>query len=833
MVRPSITVVVPTLDRPDDLSDFVQALLEQTVLPDELIIVDAGSTPDIESLLETKLTDSPITLRYLRATPGTSHQRNVAIDQATGDLLFFFDDDVILEPDYIERSVECFKQSHDPPVGGVLGTLTNRPSISGVKTFYHRFFGLSHPISGPKPTLYPSGNVRWLLAPTEITKVPVAGGGRVAFRRECFQTDRFDEYLPGYTYNEDVELSYRIGKRWTILQTPYAKAYHKASPTSRVPLGDRAFRVLYGKGYFFNKHMPKSIGRRALYLWSTIGLALMFLAAGVFRRDQAVRDVWRGVLGGLRQLNLDRPKIRADREFKQETSTAQKDSRSDLEHAEDFATGSGIVFFSTVAARALRLITIWFLTTALGVADFGLYVYATTVVAILANFAPLGADWGVLMFGVRHQTSGDHARLKGLLRSGFMIAAASGLLIASALWILANTGQVWDGDKSDALKSAAPAIAAWTLLLFTTSSLQAKKDMKAHAIAYNLVLPASVLIFAAAAVWQGFGLTGALKAFALGNMAALGVALLFAYRHYGALLRDRAIDATFNLKQFLAYSVPQGLTMIVFRLNIWMDILMLGWLASLEAVGIYRVAAALAIMGTIPVVAITTMFSPYIAEMVETKDLGGLDRMLKMGTRWLIIIASPIYLVLFLIPDIVLGVLEPVYLQSEAPLAVLLIGQAVFVACAPAARILPMSGHSMLNLIIGSIAAGLNIALNYALIPHYGGVGAAMASATTLSLWSAGRAAAVWVIYRCFPFSQRTFGLLLASGLGGVLCHSLIDGNSVLMRCVTVSLALLAYVGVVYLIAWTPDDSETFKRVGSRIRQKFGVRRQSPEQHVQ
>jgi len=826
MARPSITVVVPTLDRPDELNDFVQALCAQTLLPDELIIVDAGTTPEIEALLRDGLRGSPVQLMYLRAPAGTSHQRNVAIDHATGDLLFFFDDDVIIEPDYIQRSVECFAATQDPPVGGVLGTLTNRPSITGVKAFYHRIFGLSHAIRGSRPALYPSGNVRWLRAPNQILQVPVAGGGRVAFRRDCFETDRFDEYLPGYTYNEDVEFSYRVSKRWTILQTPHARAYHKASPTSRVTLGDRAFRVLYGKGYFFYKHMPASIVRNALYLWSTLGLAMMFLAAGVIRRDQSVRDVWRGLEGGLRQLTQDRADIHPDREVKQEEAkAASRQTGPEIDHAEDFATGSGIVFFSTVAARALRLLTIWFLTSALGVADFGLYVYATTVVAILANFAPLGADWGVLMFGVRHQASGERARLKGVLHSGFGVAVISGLTVTGALWYLARTGEIWAPDKSAALRAVAPAVAAWAALLFTTSSLQARKDMAGHAIAYNLVLPGSVLSFAVLAVWRGFGLTGALQAFAIGNTVALVVALVFAYRHYGELLRDRSIRAASDLKSFLAYSVPQGLTMIVFRLNLWMDILMLGWLATLEDVGIYRVAVALAIMGTIPVVAITTMFSPYIAEMVEKRDLTGLERMLKLGTRWLIIVASPLYLVLFLIPDVVLGVLEPVYLQSQGPLAVLLIGQAIFVACAPAARILPMSGHSVLNLIIGTVAAGLNIVLNYVLIPKYGTVGAAVASAITLSLWSAGRAIAVWLLFRCFPFSMRTTVVFLCSITGGLLCHAVIGDGSTLVRCVGVGALLVAYTVMVYVIAWTREDRVTFQRVGSRLRKKLSPKK--------
>ena len=69
----------------------------------------------------------------------------------------------------------------------------------------------------------------------------------------------------------------------------------------------------------------------------------------------------------------------------------------------------------------------------------------------------------------------------------------------------------------------------------------------------------------------------------------------------------------------------------------------------------------------------------------------------------------------------------------------------------------------MLNLINGLIALALGIALNLLLIPMYGILGAALATAITLAAWGLWRVVEVWHLLRCFPFTVRSGGLLLGT----------------------------------------------------------------------
>ena len=168
-----ISVIVPTLHRNEEISLFVDTLCAQTHKPDELIVVDAGEPSDLQEKLTQQLKESGISLIYERSIPGTSIQRNVAISKANGDILFFFDDDILLEPDYIEQTLPCFTLPYDPPVGGVLGTFTSPYRLPWTKKLFFRFFRISHTIDGNEAKIMSSSDIRWLIKPKNVVPVPV------------------------------------------------------------------------------------------------------------------------------------------------------------------------------------------------------------------------------------------------------------------------------------------------------------------------------------------------------------------------------------------------------------------------------------------------------------------------------------------------------------------------------------------------------------------------------------------------------------------------------------------------------------------------------------
>ncbi len=485
------------------------------------------------------------------------------------------------------------------------------------------------------------------------------------------------------------------------------------------------------------------------------------------------------------------------------------------------AGGSSIVFAGGIVDRGLRFVINWFLSGALGPELFGVFAWAVTWGSTLSSFAPLGLDTGVILFTARYRKSGELGRAKAALLFGGAVSSAMGLLAAIGLAVAA-TVLIDDPQRLRGLAWVSALLIPWTPLLYLVGCLRAAKDMRRSALAFQVLLPIVFLLGAVGLLKAGFGLDGAFVALGVATTLAAVAAARFAWHHYGGMLRDRVIRALWEPKTLLAFSIPQGLTAAAFRLNGYMDILMLGFLATNSDVGIYKIAAGLAAFGTLPSNAVASMFNPFIAELVYVGETRRLDALLKTVTRWLIVVSAPVYLVLLTLPDVILGVYDAAYAAALVPLLLLVGGQAVQTACAPTMRLIPMSGHAVLNLVNGLVALALNIGLNAWLIPSMGAEGAAWATGITLALWSSWRVLEVRWLLGCFPFDWRSAMVLVVAASSG-LAASLSGAEQALpVRLALLLGALSMVMGAVWMVSRTDADRALASRFLAKLRRVSG-----------
>lgn len=96
-----VSIIIPTHNRADLLVRALDSALNQTRVPDEIIVVDDCSTDDTGELLQ-KYRPPVRAIRH-KANRGVSAARNTGIEQSTGDLICFLDSDDTLLPESIER----------------------------------------------------------------------------------------------------------------------------------------------------------------------------------------------------------------------------------------------------------------------------------------------------------------------------------------------------------------------------------------------------------------------------------------------------------------------------------------------------------------------------------------------------------------------------------------------------------------------------------------------------------------------------------------------------------------------------------------------------------
>ena len=111
----SLSVIIPTHNRPRSLQSAVESVRAQTDPPHEIVIVDDGSSPPVDSK---NFDGSMIPVRILRNAEarGPAASRNAGVDHASGDLVAFLDDDDTWVPWKLEFVSACFARHPDADV---------------------------------------------------------------------------------------------------------------------------------------------------------------------------------------------------------------------------------------------------------------------------------------------------------------------------------------------------------------------------------------------------------------------------------------------------------------------------------------------------------------------------------------------------------------------------------------------------------------------------------------------------------------------------------------------------------------------------------------------
>src|SRR5205823_6629289 len=100
---PQVSVVIPTYNYGRFVGQAVQSVLDQTVAPHEVIVVDDGSTDDTPSVLAQFGSNVRLLHQHRR---GPSAARNAGIAASCRDLVAFLDADDWWEPGKLARQVE-------------------------------------------------------------------------------------------------------------------------------------------------------------------------------------------------------------------------------------------------------------------------------------------------------------------------------------------------------------------------------------------------------------------------------------------------------------------------------------------------------------------------------------------------------------------------------------------------------------------------------------------------------------------------------------------------------------------------------------------------------
>jgi glycosyltransferase involved in cell wall biosynthesis len=276
------SVVIPTMRREEILEATLESLKRCDPAPYQVIVIDAdpqGSSSSVVTAFDQQVSPA---VRYLRSVPSLTRQRNYGIEDASGDVIVFLDDDVTIQPDLFARLAEVYG---DGSVVGATGRVIEPVSgrVGGPASRLRRLL-LG---SGREGTFTRYGYPRYLRNLDEPTDVEFMQGCFMSARYDAAARVRFDEHLGGYALAEDEDFSYRLSRLGRIRYVPEIRVEHRKLGFGSQDARPFGRRVIVNRAYLFRKNFPQTLLARAQFVL----LVLTLIGHRLVNRE------WRGARG--------------------------------------------------------------------------------------------------------------------------------------------------------------------------------------------------------------------------------------------------------------------------------------------------------------------------------------------------------------------------------------------------------------------------------------------------------------------------------------------------------------------------------------------------------
>ncbi len=237
--RVKLTVIIATTGRAELLCKTVARLSVQSRAPDR-VIVSAVTQSDVAGVAEA----APFPLDVIFAERGLPKQRNAGLHHLAGgsDIVVFFDDDFVPANDYLEVLEHQFA-TRDNVVGATAVLLAD-----GIKSP-----GIGFDDAVAMVEAYQSRRV------INERTLPALYGCNLCIRLSAAEGLWFDEALPLYGWQEDVDFSYQLGKKGLLIYTNQLAGVHLGAKGGRTSGKRLGYSQIANPVYLLRK---KTIPRR-------------------------------------------------------------------------------------------------------------------------------------------------------------------------------------------------------------------------------------------------------------------------------------------------------------------------------------------------------------------------------------------------------------------------------------------------------------------------------------------------------------------------------------------------------------------------------------------
>ncbi len=487
--------------------------------------------------------------------------------------------------------------------------------------------------------------------------------------------------------------------------------------------------------------------------------------------------------------------------------------------------GGGSVFSGSMVAKAVGFVLQIVLGRSFGKALYGVYSYGLTILRVVRELGTLGLQNGVVRFGAEYHEGGDESRVKGTFLAVGGLGLGTGLLLGVAFylaapWLAANTLE----NTNDPLifQLFAVGLPFYILTYLGSRMARALGQMRVDVLLDSILQPALFLLLTGILVLFGQGFTTALYAFLASTVLAAGASVYAVYRLFPPLFSS--LSPSIDLRRLLRFSLPiVGVSLASMGLA-RADRIMLGILATEDAVGLYTAASKMSVQLRFVLFALTAAFSPVISELYHSDRRGALAQLYADTVRWIALGTLPLAVVLMVFAPDIMTLFGADFREGAVLLRILAVAYIVVAGSGSVGHMLQMSDHQDFAFWVNASMAVLNVGLNWILIQWYGVVGAAIATSVAHVL---GNVFQLWGLYaftRIQPFRWALWKPLVAAGAAGGVAWGLFAQLAAPSRwLVGIPAALFVYGGVVFVLGLAPRDRAIVDDLWAELRARLGA----------
>lgn len=242
------SIIIPLYNRPAEIRELLDSLVQQTYKHFEVVVVEDGSTEKSEDIVAS-FRDRLEVKYFFKENSGPGLSRNYGAERASGDYFIFLDSDCIIPAEYLQE-------------------IENELSISPVDAFggpdraHESFTDQQKAINYSMTSILTTGGIRGKKKSMEKFHPRSFNMG---FSRRVFETTKG---FSGMRFGEDIDMSIRIMEAgFQTRLFPAAYVYHKRRTSWK-----KFFKQIYNSG----------IARINLYLLHPASLKVVHLLPACF-----------------------------------------------------------------------------------------------------------------------------------------------------------------------------------------------------------------------------------------------------------------------------------------------------------------------------------------------------------------------------------------------------------------------------------------------------------------------------------------------------------------------------------------------------------------------